>query len=285
MILSFHPCFDTDIQIILGDRRLDSSDLRLIRNARAVILPQTCPKELYDACSVSGAAVFPSYAVRFKYPGKMGQSILFKDFGLLHPETLRWRRIDEFKKAYPASNAFPHELPFFIKDDRSHEAEGVLLVKDMPSLSRALNYLALGERSGLSGFVSQEFIPSEGNVLRAVIIGKRIITYWKRPSRPGRIITTISRDAVIDHHWRPDLQEKGRKQALSLAGKTGINLAAVDFVFPLSDDDPAPFFLEINYFFGRRGLGGSERYYRLLYQAVLDWLGQNGLDLESVTLI
>jgi ribosomal protein S6--L-glutamate ligase len=285
MILSFHPCFDTDVQVILGDRLLDSSDLQLIRDAKAIILPQTCPQEIYNACSASSAAVFPSYEMRFKYPGKMGQSLLFKDFGFLHPETLRWRTVDEFKKAYPGSKEFPHELPFFIKDDKSHEADGVFLVKDMPSMSRAFDYLDRRERSGLPGFVTQEFIPSEGNVLRAVIIGRQVSTYWKRPNRPGQVITTISRDAMIDHHWRPDLQEMGKKQVLSLAGKTGINLAAVDFVFPLSDDDPVPFFLEINYFFGRRGLGGSEDYYRLLYRAVQDWLGENGLDPESVTLV
>jgi len=285
MILSFHPCFDTDVQVILGDRRLDSADLQLIRNAKAIILPQTCPQEIYNACSVSGASVFPSYEMRFKYPGKMGQSLLFKDFGFLHPDTLRWRTVDEFKKAYPASNDFPHDLPFFIKDDKSHEADGVFLVKDMPSLAKAFDYLALRESSGLPGFVSQEFIPSEGNVLRAVIIGRQVITYWKRPNRPGQVITTISRDAMIDHHWRPDLQEKGRKQVLSLSGKTGINLAAIDFVFPMSKDDPAPFFLEINYFFGRRGLGGSQDYYGLLYQAVREWLGEIGLDPESVTLV
>jgi len=118
-----------------------------------------------------------------------------------------------------------------------------------------------------------------------VIIGRQVITYWKRPNRPGQVITTISRDAMIDHHWRPDLQEKGRKQVLSLSGKTGINLAAIDFVFPMSKDDPAPFFLEINYFFGRRGLGGSQDYYGLLYQAVREWLGEIGLDPESVTLV
>jgi ribosomal protein S6--L-glutamate ligase len=285
MILSFHPCFDTDVQVILGDRRLDSADLQLIRDAKAIILPQTCLKELYDACSASSSAVFPSYEMRFKYPGKIGQSILFKDFGFLHPATLRWHKVEEFKKAYPASNEFPHGVPFFIKDDKSHEADGVFLVKDMPSLSMAFDYLGRRERSSLPGFVSQEFIPSEGNVLRAVIIGKSVITYWKRPSRPGRVITTISRNAMIDHHWRPDLQEKGRKQSLSLSEKTGINLAAIDFVFPMSDDDPVPFFLEINYFFGRRGLGGSEDYYRLLYQAVRDWLAENGLDPEPVTLV
>jgi ribosomal protein S6--L-glutamate ligase len=111
------------------------------------------------------------------------------------------------------------------------------------------------------------------------------MTYWKRPNKTGQVITTISRDAIIDSEWRPDLQEKGKRQAHVLTEKTGINLAAVDFVFPFSLKDPEPFVLEINYFFGRRGLGGTENYYRLLYQAVQDWLAEAGLNPKSVRLI
>jgi len=42
MILSFHPCFDANVQVILGARRLDSPDLELIRDAEAIVLPQGC---------------------------------------------------------------------------------------------------------------------------------------------------------------------------------------------------------------------------------------------------
>jgi len=31
-------------------------------------------------------------------------------------------------------------------------------------------------------------------------------------------------------------------------------------------------FLEINYFFGRKGLGGSEAYYKLLQQEIDRWI-------------
>jgi len=135
------------------------------------------------------------------------------------------------------------------------------------------------------GFVTQEYVPCGGNVLRAVVMGKRVITYWKRPCKPGQEITTISRGAIVDHDWQPDLQEKGKVQALILSDKTGINLAAIDFVFPLTEKDPNPLILEINYYFGRRGLGGTENYYSLLYEAIQDWLEQVGLDPESVSLI
>ena len=285
MILSFHPCFDANVQVILGARRLDSPDLELIRGADAIILPQGCPEDLYKACTDSCAFIFPNYEMRFKYPGKMGQSLLFKDFGFSHPVTLRWLTVDKFKKTYPDPELFPHNLPFLIKDDKSHEADGVYFVEDRSSLSEALDYLILRERSGMSGFVTQEFVPSGGNVLRAVIIGKRVIAYWKRPNKPGQVITTISRDAIIDSEWRPDLQKKGKEQAHALTEKTGINLAAVDFVFPFSLKDHEPYILEINYFFGRRGLGGTENYYRLLYQAVQDWLAEAGLNPKSVRLM
>ena len=104
-------------------------------------------------------------------------------------------------------------------------------------------------------------------------------------SKSGQIITTISRGAIIDRDWNPVLQSKGKEQALLLAEKTGINLAAVDFVFPLSLKNSSPHFLEINYYFGRRGLGGSENYYRLLHQAIQEWLVEAGLKPESVRLI
>ena len=285
MILSFHPCFDTEIQIILGDRSLDSTIRESIQKATAIILPQACTQDLYQLCATSGAHLFPDYKTRIKYPGKTGQSLLFEGLDLPHPETLRWQCIQDFKKAYPDRQVSPHDFPFFIKEDKSHEAEGVFLVEDHSSLKKALGHLVLRERSGLKGFVTQSYIPCSGNVLRAVIVGQKIFTYWKRPGQPGQEITTISRGATIDHDWRPDLQKKGRAQAEILARTARINLAAIDFVFPLAEKNSEPLFLEINYYFGRRGLGGTEKYYRLLYEAIRDWLEEIGLDPESVKLI
>lgn len=285
MILSFHPCFDTEIQIILGDRRLDSTIRESIQKATAIILPQASTQDLNEICATSGASLFPSYEARIKYPGKIGQSLMFKDFQLPHPRTLRWHSVEDFEEACPPSDTLPHDPPFLIKENMSHEGGGVFLIENRTALNEALDNLALRERSGLKGFVTQAYVPCGGNVLRAVVIGKRVITYWKRPSKPGQEITTISRGAIIDHDWQPDLQEKGKVQALLLSDKTGINLAAIDFVFPLTEKDSEPLILEINYYFGRRGLGGTENYYRLLYEAIQDWLSEIGLDLESVSLI
>jgi len=285
MILSFHPCFDTDIQIILGDRRLDSSIHKCIEKADGIVLPQACPQDLYNICTKSKASLFPNYQARIEYPGKIGQSRLFKKFDFPHPATLRWRGVEDYEEACLRLDTLPHDLPFLIKENMSHEGEGVFLIENKKALKEALDNLALRERSGLKGFVTQAYVPCGGNVLRAVIIGKRIITYWKRPGKPGQEITTISRGAIVDHDWQPDLQEKGKVQARLLSDKTGINLAAIDFVFLLAEKDPDPLILEINYYFGRRGLGGTENYYRLLYEAIQDWLKEVGLDRESVGLV
>jgi ribosomal protein S6--L-glutamate ligase len=285
MIISFHPCFDSGNQIILGDRTLDPDILGQIQNAEAIILPQSCSEELFEACHHTRALLFPDYEMRFKYQGKIGQSRLFKDFGLPHPETLCWTNVKEYKKKHENIKNPPHQWPFILKEDRSHEAEGVYFVEDPKSLESALQRIELKENSGHKGFVSQAFIDSKGNVLRTVIMGRRIISYWKRPAEPGQTITTISRGADIDHDWRAELQEKGKKYALDLSDKTGINLGAIDFVFEESDEDPDPIFLEINYFFGRRGIGGTEKYYRLLFDALQNWLAEKGLDPKTVELV
>lgn len=285
MILSFHPCFDTDVQIILGDRKLDSTIRESIQRATAIILPQACTQDLYNICANSTAHMFPNYYARIKYPGKIGQSLMFRDLDLPHPETFSWKTVGEFKNAHPDLNTLTREIPFLIKEDRRHEAEGIFLIKNEKALKEALDNLTIRERSGPKGFAIQEYIPCNGNVLRAVVIGERIISYWKRPGKPGQKITTINRGAIIDHDWRADLQEKGKTQALLLSHKTGINLAAIDFIFPLAEKNPEPLILEINYYFGRRGLGGAENYYRLLYEAIQDWLKEVGLDPESVSLI
>jgi ribosomal protein S6--L-glutamate ligase len=281
MILSFHPCFVADAQIILADRQLNAEDRRLIRRADAVILPQACSLALYKNCAASEAHVFPDYGVRFRYPGKVGQSLLFEKLKIPHPATRRWRTAKRFRDSLNDKSAPPHEVPFLLKADESHEGDGVLFVNDKPSLDTALLHL---EKIGSTGFISQELIPCGGNVLRAVVFHKEIITYWKRADPCHGVIVTVSHGSRIDKKWNPELQAKGRAQARCICEKTGINLAAFDFVFSLESPEMQPLLLEINYYFGRRGLGGSLRYYRLLLKAIQGWLEEKGFDARSVKL-
>ena len=128
MILSFHPCFVADAQIILADRKLSADDRRLIQTADAIILPQSCSAELYRACKSSSSLLFPDYGIRFKYPGKVGQSILFEKLRIPHPATKRWPSANKFRDRQKKESAPPHDMPFFLKADKSHEGEGVYFV-------------------------------------------------------------------------------------------------------------------------------------------------------------
>ncbi|MBN2122650.1 MAG: hypothetical protein JW821_00015 [Deltaproteobacteria bacterium] len=285
MILSFHPCFTADRQIILGDRALNDWDRLLIREAEVVLLSQGCTRLLYEACAGTSAHLFPNYDARFRFPGKVGQCRLFREVDFPHPASEAWSSSAEFRDYCTRSGCLPHALPFLIKADASHEGAGIFLVQDAPSLERALSRLDVLETSGSPGFVTQKVVASEGNVLRAVILGQEVITYWKRPGPGDDLITTVSRGARIDKTWRPDLQEKGKRAARAFGGRTGIDLAAVDFLFSFDHGDPEPLFLEVNYYFGRRGLGGSERYYRLLYGTIRAWLAEKGVDPDRVSLV
>jgi ribosomal protein S6--L-glutamate ligase len=179
----------------------------------------------------------------------------------------------------------PHSFPFFVKADEGHEGEGIFLITDPGAFDFVLENLASWEKTGQAGFISQEIVQTNGNVLRVVILGRQTIPYWKRPDDPGESVITVSRNARVDRWWRKDLQKKGRFEARRISKRTGIDLAAVDFVFSMGDPDPQPLCLDINYYFGRRGLGGSLNYYRLLHNAIKEWLRKRGFDPGSVKLV
>lgn len=285
MILSFHPCFTADNQVIFGSRKMNKEDVALINSADVVILPQTCSYDLHEACRQSSAMVFPDYGLRFQYPGKTGQSRFFREYEIPYPKTEIFQNLEAFRSLDRAGAESINRYPHFIKTDKGHEAEGVFLVKNNQDLNKVQNTLNLLEKAGSSGFILQELIPTEGNVLRVVIMGDTLTGYWKRPIKSGQMITSAGDNGIIDKEWRPDLLEQGRVAARVFSKKTGINLAALDYVFDIRADNPKPLILEINYYFGRRGLGGSENYYRLLYETIKKWLAEKGFEPGRVSLV
>jgi ribosomal protein S6--L-glutamate ligase len=84
----------------------------------------------------------------------------------------------------------------------------------------------------------------------------------------------LAKGAIIDAQADPELQELAISETNAFCKKTKIDLAGFDFLF---SDEKEPFFLEINYFFGRRGLGGSEKYYQMLIEEITNWLNRKGL--------
>ena len=272
MILSFHPCFEADNNIICAGRKPDADDLAAIKAADAVILPQGCFQALYEMASLNCVNVFPDFYTKFHYPGKTGQIKLFKKTGAAHPVTRVFQTTNlPFDPLKGLPKAPPFIYPFVFKFDWGGEGETVYLIKTHKQFLNIMQIAGACESSGQTGFLIQEYIPLQNKTLRVVIIGKKIISYWRIQKKNGEgFYSNLAKGAIIDHDSDPDLQTAARAATHKFCSKTGINLAGFDFLFSL--EDKRPLFLEINYFFGRRGLGGSEKFYQILNQEIIKWL-------------
>jgi ribosomal protein S6--L-glutamate ligase len=273
MIVSFHPLFEADKNIICAGRQPNGEDLAAIRAADAVILSQGCYQALYEMARENCPHVFPNYDARFKYPGKINQIKLFRKVKVAHPASELFSRVASFQHRYHEGLTKPaFDFPLVFKMDWGGEGETVYFINEAENLQKALKKAAEYEKSGQAGFILQEYISSNSRTLRVVILGQRVISYWRVQENSDGFYSNLSKGAVIDSEAEPGLQHKAVALVKYLCQKTGINLAGFDVLFSSENGDPDPVLLEINYFFGRKGLGGSENYYRKLLQEIRNWL-------------
>lgn len=277
MILSFHPNIVADKNILCAGRLPNDEDRAAISAADAVILPQGPSEDLYGLCRRHCTHVFPNYDVRFIFPGKVGQARLFKETRVAFPATYAFESVSAFRRRYKNNNALRY--PCVFKSNWGGEGEGVFLLQTARALDRRLDRAQRSEKGGHKGFLLQEFVPHGGRTLRVAVIGHMVFSYWRLHSDKTAFQTSLRSGAVLDHDTDPKHQEAGRAAVKAFCAKTGINLAGLDLLFPENQKETAPFFLEINYYFGRRGLGGSMRYYELVDKAVEQWLKDLGLSL------
>lgn len=273
MIVSFHPLFEADRNIICAGREPNAEDLAAINAAKAVILGQGCYQSLYEMARANCSNVFPNYDAKFKYPGKIGQIKLFRKINVCHPSTEIYSDIASFQTQYDHEpNPLPWQYPFVLKLDWGGEGDTVYLVNSTEYLQKILKQTAEFEKSGQTGFLLQEYVPSNNKTLRVVAIGQRLISYWRIQQNTVEFHASLSKGAVIDSMAQPELQQKAVAVVKEICQETGINLAGFDVIFSSEHDDPEPMLLEINYFFGRKGLGGSEAYYKILHEEIQAWL-------------
>ena len=281
MIVSFHPLFEADNNILCAGRDPGAEDLAAIKAARAVVLPQGCRQSLYEMARDNCRHVFPDYEARFKYPGKIGQVRLFQTKGTAHPHTETYAALKDFRRQYgdnPKDIGF--ELPFVFKFDWGGEGETVYRIDSSKDLENALQKAVDFEKSGQKGFLLQEYVPTEGKTLRVVIIGRTLVSYWRIQENTDAFLSGVSQGARIDAELEPEPQNIAKALVKNLCNKTGINLAGFDVIFAPVKEHIKPLMLEINYFFGRRGLGGSDAYYKILKREIQNWVERvlNGPD-------
>jgi ribosomal protein S6--L-glutamate ligase len=278
MILSFHPCYDGDVNILCAGRAPGDEDLAAIRRAEAVVLPQGCRPALYRMARDHCTHVFPNYDTRFRYPGKTGQARMFAKMGVPHPRTWVFENMAHFTRSRAALDAAGFPLVF--KLDWGGEGETVMLLRNSADLMQALARAAAHERSGQSGFVVQAFVPHAGRTLRVVVVGQTQVAYWRVQKDRSIFGTSLSNGASIDAVSDPDRRDTAVALARRFCQRVQIDLAGLDLLFDMSANatgEPQPLMLEINYFFGRRGLGGSDRFYDLLRTEIDHWLAAREL--------
>ena len=253
MILSFNPIFEGDRQIICAGRDPDKTDLTAVRSAHAVILPQGCRQSLYRMARENCPHVFPNYDARFSYPGKVKQIMLFRNCDSPHPDSRLFEDVASFANLNDGNSLSKlPPFPFVFKFDWGGEGDFVYLINSVDQLKSYLDRARQYEHSGQKGFLIQQYIPGKNRDLRVVVINGNVITYWRQYSEncfPGN----LQKGATIDKDSDPDLQETGKRRVMALCKKTGINLAGFDLIFSMENNNPEPLFLEINYFFGRKG--------------------------------
>lgn len=277
MILSYHPYIVAECNLRCAGRQPDAADAAAMAAADAVILNQGCYESLYRMATAQCALVFPNYDARFGFPGKIGQIQLFQYHGVLHPPTETFERL----YAYQSSNSTGRSYPAVFKFDWGGEGETVFFLENDAGMAQCLSRAQAFEGSGQRGFLVQDYVPHGNRTLRVVVIHQQLIAYWRIQDNKDRFGTSVATGARLDMTADPERRETAVRRVKDLCKETGINLAGFDLLFDEDGAHPEPYFIEINYFFGRRGLGGSENYYQMLGAAVTEWLASNGLAIRN----
>jgi len=273
VIVSFHPRIRADVNFQLTSRDpLHEGHRCAIARAKAVIVTQHVGAQQYAACKALCRNVFPDYTYRFGFEGKYGNTRLFARFDAPHPHSVCYSSVEEFKTRHFKDNTALMPFPFVLKGDLGGGGWAVFLVRNQQELDNALSTLGDYRLHPTRRFIVQAFVPHGGQDLRVVVIGDTEKAYWRCQPDPKEFRNNVGRGARIRHQGDRDLMAKGIACVRRFCKKTGINLAAFDVLFDRSVLRPEPLLSEINFLFGRKGLGGSGGFHALLKTAVDRWL-------------
>ena len=273
MILSFHPRVKGDINLRLTLNALFSDEeARLLSSCRAAIVTQSIKAHQYAACKEYCPNLFPDYNYRFGFEGKYGNIDLFRKFNAPHPKSVCYESVRDFRLRHFQNQQALMPFPFVLKGDRGGGGWAVFLVENERDLMMRLDILDDVSLHPTRRFIAQEYVSHGGRDLRVVVIGNISKAYWRCQNKPGEFRNNVGRGAVIDYEIDPGLRDKGVSCVELFCANSGINLAAFDVLFDQSQKSPKPLLSEINFLFGRKGLGGSPRFYDLLNEAVFGWI-------------
>ncbi|GKT08296.1 RimK family alpha-L-glutamate ligase [Desulforhabdus sp. TSK] len=259
--LSFHPAIRMEENLPLFEPIDVAPVQRLIQEAVGVILPGYISPWRYREITRWACDWFPRLETRFTCVGKVAQIRLFRELDVRHPESRLFDSTPELL-AFFRQWGSPWGYPLVLKGDRGGGGSTVFPIYSPADISRHCAHLSPHEPALL-----QQWIVHGGRDLRVVIYGDFAVSYFRMGD--GRFYNNVCRGGRLDHEAYPEDQQRGIEAVQNFCQRSKIDIAGFDLMFP---DDGPPVFVEINFHFGRKGLGGSAGHYRYVRRAVDHWI-------------
>jgi len=281
-ILSYHTGLQAEVNLaLISQRPLTQADAQAVAAAAAVLLPLVCRPDLYALVAACGRPHFPRPAVHLSLDGKVGNCRLFAGLGLPQPETREFADLEAAAAAWEAGEPGVAALgaPLVAKGAGDGMGRNVFLVQKPGELRALAGRLETGCARGPAGLVLQRYIPGAAE-MRVVLLHQEAQAYWRWPA-PGEFRANLSQGGGWSDQGPAEQRGAGLALARRLQAAAGIDVAGVDLIFPPGQ---GPLLLEINFFFGRKGLGGSQGFLPRYLTAVRAWLKGLGLDPARVSL-
>lgn len=258
--MSFRPEIPLDENLPAFASAEDPAVKALLKGAAGVLLPNYVAPWRYRSIVAGCRNWFPRLDTQFDYCGKTRQAVLFSRFQVRHPET-RIFKSPEHLRLVIAELGLPWDFPFVLKGDAGGGGSSVFPVREDRDLVRGLHRLPADKP-----LLIQRWIDHGGMDLRVVVYGTRALSYFRIGD--GSFYNNVCRGGRIDHRVYPDLQARGVSAVRELCRRAAIDVAGFDLMFPDAGD---PVFIEINFHFGRKGLGGTKGHRRHIEDAVFEW--------------
>lgn len=258
--VSFYPRIPMEENLSVFEDLDDPGIQQLLVHAAGILLPPYTPPWRYREITRLARNWFPRLEARFDCFGKSKQIQLFRRIGVRHPRTHLFanpsRLMDDF-----TSGECCWEYPAVLKGDRGGGGSTVYPIYQPGDLPGCLDKLAQDEPVLL-----QTWVNHGGKDLRVVTYGDHTISYFRVGD--GRFYNNVCRGGRIDYELCPAQRRKGSWAVLEFCRRAAIDVAGFDLMFP---DDGDPVFIEINFHFGRKGLGGILGHHGHMLKAVRHW--------------
>ena len=258
--VSFNPEIKLEENLSIFSSLYDPLVHRLLQKAAGVLLPSYVPPWRYRRITRLAQDWFPRLGTQFDCVGKSRQIELFRRLEVRHPETLLFKNPSHLLGYFNQWDS-PWGYPLVLKGDTGGGGSRVYPIYEPDQVRQHAAKLPAREPALL-----QRWVDHRGRDLRVVAYGEQLVSYFRIGD--GQFYNNICRGGQIDYELRPDQQATGVRAVRDLCRRAQIDIAGFDLMFP---DQGTPVFVEINYHFGRKGLGGTPGHRQYVRQAVKDW--------------